>query len=115
MRYAPPSSSHPLGIATMLEPSDQNVFETYKFNPYQFSLSEELMLDFHGRDVAYFSGCSKVLDLGAGRGFFLRELKKKGISGIGIENYSESIAAGEKFGVNYVKADIFDFLHADDF
>ena len=97
----------------ILESPESNTFEIYDFNPYQFSLSENLMLDFHRRHVAYFAGCSKVLDLGAGRGFFLRELKKKGIAGFGVENHPESIAAGEKFGVQYIKADIFDFIRSD--
>lgn len=98
-----------------LESPDPNIFETYNFNPYQFTLSDELILDFHRRHVAYFSGCSKVLDLGAGRGLFLRELKKKGIPGLGVENHRDSIIAGEKFGINYIKADIFEFLRADDY
>ena len=99
----------------MMNVPDADVFETYKFNPYQFGLSEELMLDFHGQHVGYFAGCSKVVDLGAGPGFFLRELEKRGIAGFGVENYPESIAAGEKFGVKYVKANIFDFLRSDNF
>jgi SAM-dependent methyltransferase len=99
----------------MMNAPDPKIFETYKFNPYQFGLSGELMLDFHGRHADYFAGCSKVVDLGAGPGFFLRELKKRGIAGLGVENYPGSIAAGEKFGVNYIRANIFDFLCSDNF
>jgi SAM-dependent methyltransferase len=98
-----------------MEVPSADIFEKYKFNPYQFGLSGDLMLDFHCRHVAYFAGCSRVVDLGAGPGFFLRELKKRGIPGIGVENYDGSIATGEKFGVDYIKANIFDFLRADNF
>src|SRR5262249_53721815 len=54
----------------MLHSPESDLFETYGFNPYQFSLSDTEMLEFHRRQVSYFVGCSKVLDLGAGRGFF---------------------------------------------
>jgi len=61
----------------MLHSPESDLFETYGFNPYQFSLPDEEMLEFHRRHVSYFAGCSKVLDLGAGRGFFLRAFKRK--------------------------------------
>jgi 2-polyprenyl-3-methyl-5-hydroxy-6-metoxy-1,4-benzoquinol methylase len=98
----------------MLRPLESDFFESYGFNPYQFSLSDDLMLDFHRRHVSYFVGCAKVLDLGAGRGFFLRALRERGIAGLGVENYPRSIAAGEKFGVEYIKADIFEFLRSNE-
>jgi len=98
----------------MIEAPHQTVFEKYKFNPFQVAVSEDVAVDFHSRHVEYFAGCSKVLDLGAGRGLFLRELKKKGIDGIGVENDSESIKVGEKFGVRCIKADIFEFLRAEE-
>ena len=41
-------------------------------------------------------------------------LKENGIGGLGVENHSESIAAGEKFGVEYLKIDIFQFLRRED-
>ena len=98
----------------MLEVPRQTVFEKYNFNPFQVAVPEEIARDFHSQHVRYFSGCSKVLDLGAGRGLFLRELKDKGIEGLGVENDSESIAVGEKFGVRFIKADIFQFLRAEE-
>ena len=98
----------------MLQVPQQTVFEKYSFNPYQFAVPEEIGRDFHSQHATYFSGCSKVLDLGAGRGLFLRELKDNGIEGLGVENDSESIAVGEKFDVQFIKADIFHFLRAEE-
>ena len=98
----------------MLDAPHQTVFEKYNFNPFQVAVPEEVALDFHSRHVGYFAGCSKVLDLGAGRGLFLRELRKKGIEGIGVENDSDSIKVGEELGVPYIKADIFEFLRAEE-
>src|SRR4030095_7181777 len=94
----------------MLHSPESDLFETYGFNPYQFSSSDDEMLEFHRRHVSYSAGCSKVLDLGACCVFFLRALKDNGLAGIGVESHAESIAAGEKFGVEYLKIDIFQFV-----
>lgn len=98
----------------MLHSPDSDLFETYGFNPYQFSSPDDEMLEFHRKHVSYFAGCSKVLDLGAGRGCFLRALKENGIAGLGVESHAESVAAGEKFGVEYLKIDIFQFLRREE-
>ncbi len=54
-----------------------------------------------------------VLDLGSGRGLFLRELAKASIKGIGIENHRESIAEGQAHGVQYFESDIFEFFSSE--
>lgn len=88
-----------------------DLFERYDFNPFQFTPTEELLLDSHSRHVGFFQGCRRVLDLGAGRGLFLRELKKSGIEGVGVENHAGSIADGREHGVAYVENDIFNFFN----
>ena len=85
-------------------------YSKYNFNPFQFTPSEAILQDFHRRHVLFFKNCKRVLDLGAGRGFFLSELRKAGISGIGIENHQESIDRGTKLGSEYFNADIFEFF-----
>ena len=85
-------------------------FAKYNFNPYQFTPPEETLRDAHRRHVSFFSGCRRVLDLGAGRGVFLRELGPAGIEGLGVENHAPSIAEGRQNGVNYFEADIFEFF-----
>lgn len=85
-------------------------FAKYNFNPYQFTPGDELLLDSHSRHVPFFRGCRQVLDLGAGRGLFLRELAKAGIQGVGVENHASSIEQGKQHGVNYFESDIFDFF-----
>jgi len=68
------------------------------------------MKDFHSRHVAYFSGCKRVLDLGAGRGFFLECLKSAAIDGVGVESHDPSVRDGEANGLIYFQSDIFSFF-----
>lgn len=89
-------------------------YSKYNFNPFQFTPSEAILQDSHSRHVPFFKGCKRVLDLGAGRGLFLTELHKAGISGIGIENHQESIDRGEKLGVEYFKANILEFFKTEE-
>jgi O-antigen chain-terminating methyltransferase len=89
-------------------------FSQYNFNPFQFTPSEAILQDAHSRHVPFFKGCKRVIDLGAGRGLFLSELRKVGIAGIGIENHQESISRGTNQGLEYFKADIFEFYQSAD-
>ncbi|MBV9657210.1 MAG: class I SAM-dependent methyltransferase [Verrucomicrobia bacterium] len=89
-------------------------FAKYHFNPFQFTPGEDLLLDAHARHVPFFRGCRQVLDLGAGRGLFLRELAKVSIRGIGVENHAESIESGRSHDVRYFEADMFEFFSRPD-
>lgn len=87
-------------------------FSVYNFNPFQFTGPDWWMKDVHSRHVAYFQGCKRVLDLGAGRGFFLECLKAQNVDGIGVESHEESVRQGENKGLEYVKMDIFAFFES---
>ena len=89
-------------------------FARYNFNPFQFTPGEDLLLDAHSRHVPFFQGCQQVLDLGAGRGFFLRELAKASIAGVGVEKHAESIAEGHRHNLRYFEADMFEFFERPD-
>lgn len=89
-------------------------YSKYNFNPFQFTGPDWWMKDFHSRNVAYFKGCEKVIDLGAGRGFFLECLHDVGISGIGVESHLPSVLEGEKKGLCFVKQDIFSFFESQE-
>jgi O-antigen chain-terminating methyltransferase len=92
--------------------SPENVFEKYGFNPFQFTGPDELMRDFHRRHVSYFKGCRQVLDLGAGRGFFLREAKEAGLHAVGVENHPGSVQEGKDQGLSYFETDMFLFFQS---
>ena len=89
-------------------------FEKFNFNPFQFTGPDWWMKDFHSRHVSYFSGCKRVLDLGAGRGFFLQCLQERGISGIGVESHEPSVKRGETKGLEFVRMDIFQFFASEE-
>lgn len=89
-------------------------YSRYNFNPFQFTGPDWWMKDFHSRHVGYFAGCRKVLDLGAGRGFFLDCLREQGIDGLGVESHSESAGEGEAKGLLYCRRDIFDFFRSEE-
>ena len=88
-------------------------FSKYNFNPFQFTGPDWWMKDFHSRHVAYFKGCKRVLDLGAGRGFFLECLKTGEIDGVGVESHDASVREGEAKGLRYYQSDIFSFFDSE--
>ena len=89
-------------------------FLSYNFNPFQFTGPDWWMKDFHSRNVAYFKGCKRVLDLGAGRGFFLECLKEHSIEGLGIESHEESVIEGEIKELKFIRKDIFSFFESEE-
>jgi O-antigen chain-terminating methyltransferase len=91
-----------------------DIYLRYGFNPFQFTPPDDVLLDFHRRHVPYFAGCNKVLDLGAGRGFFLQEAKAQGIGGIGVESHAASMVVGQSAGLDYFDSDIFDFFRSNE-
>ena len=89
-------------------------FAKYNFNPFQFTGPDWWMRDFHSRHVGYFKGCKRVLDLGAGRGFFLECLKEQKIKGLGIESHEASVLEGKGKGLEFVTQDIFSFFESEE-
>lgn len=84
--------------------------QKYNFNPFLRGLPDALLSSFHRRHTTYFNGCHLVLDLGAGRGLFLEELKLAGIRGIGIESHMPSVEEGRAKGLEYIPEDMFSFF-----
>ena len=91
-----------------------DLFTRYNFNPYQFTGPDWWMRDAHRRNVPFFQGCKLVLDLGAGRGFFLEELRAAGIEGLGVESHEASIREGEAKGLKFSPMDIFEFFKSEE-
>ena len=84
--------------------------EQYGFNPFMNGLPDSLQRRFHRRHVAYYHKCRFVIDLGAGRGLFLEELRASGIQGMGVERHGPSVEEGRSKGLEYFTADIFSFF-----
>ena len=58
----------------------------------------------------YFTGKTRVIDLGCGRGEMLELLKEKGIPAQGIDGDQESVAICQSKGLNARVADLFEWL-----
>jgi O-antigen chain-terminating methyltransferase len=66
-------------------------FTKYNFNPFQFAGNERQTRHFHNRMARYFDKCSNILDLGCGKGEFLKALSDAGKAGFGIDSFEEAI------------------------
>lgn len=62
------------------------------------------------RYLPYFAGSTNVLDLGCGRGEFLRLLNEKGIHATGVEINPDLVAYCRERGLNVVQADAVEYL-----
>jgi 2-polyprenyl-3-methyl-5-hydroxy-6-metoxy-1,4-benzoquinol methylase len=93
----------------------QPIHERYGFNPFQFSIGDDALRDFHRRQVSFFVGCHSVLDLGAGRGLFLDALRASGITGVGVESHRDSADALEANGNKCFRTSIQEFFQREEF
>lgn len=93
----------------------QSIPERYGFNPFQFSIGDDALRDFHRRQVSFFAGCQSVLDLGAGRGFFLDVLRAAGIAGTGVESHGVSADTLEANGNKCIRTSILDLFKQDEY
>lgn len=64
--------------------------------------------------LSYFEGCSKVVDLGCGRGEFLELLLSSGIPATGVDIYEDFVAYCNVLGLNTVLDDGLHYLHLID-
>jgi O-antigen chain-terminating methyltransferase len=62
--------------------------------------------------LPYFEGCKNVLDIGCGRGEFLKTMRDAGIPAKGIELSVESVAICQSQGLDVEVADVYPYLAA---
>lgn len=77
---------------------------------YKFGGSEEALLHMQRPFARFFRGCAPVLDIGCGRGVFLKLLSRAGITSIGIDHSEEAIAACRAKGLTVYHEDGQDYL-----
>lgn len=60
--------------------------------------------------VSRFKGCSNVIEIASGQGFFLDMLRQTGIDAVGVETDAELCRAARARGLKVEQADFFDYL-----
>jgi 2-polyprenyl-3-methyl-5-hydroxy-6-metoxy-1,4-benzoquinol methylase len=78
----------------------------------RFRGSEEYVTESQRFYLPYFAGRRNVLDVGCGRGEFLKLMQQAGIPAKGIEASEESAAYCRSLGCEAVRADLFTYLSA---
>ena len=63
--------------------------------------------------AALFEGCTHVVDLGCGRGEFLRLLRDQGVPAFGVDASAGACAACAEAGLDAVQSDVLDYLQRD--
>lgn len=84
---------------------------TFDYSVYEMVLRDHTLLyAMQKPDANHFSGCSFVLDLGAGSGIFLDVLRSNGISAAGVERNPDLVTYGRQMGLDLVASDAMDYL-----
>ena len=97
------------GVLERLEREDgKNVYtalDYFKFQE-QFRGSEEMIMERQRKYIPFFQNCEgAVLDLGFGRGEFLRLMRENGIPAKGVDLYAEYVEMAERQGLDVCRAD----------
>jgi O-antigen chain-terminating methyltransferase len=80
----------------------------------RFRGSEEYVKSGQQIYLPYFEGCKNVLDIGCGRGEFLKMMRQAGVPARGIELSAESVAFCRSQGLDAEVADVYPYLAALD-
>jgi O-antigen chain-terminating methyltransferase len=78
----------------------------------RFRGSEEYVTAGQQFYLPYFEGCKNVLDIGCGRGEFLKMMRTAGIPARGVELSAESVAVCREQGLDAEVADVYPYLAA---
>lgn len=89
-----------------------NTYEDIDYRLFEehFRGTEEEIMERQSMYVPYFQGHRNVLDLGCGRGEFLKLMKKHGISAKGVDLYQEFAQMGCQNGLEVEYGDAIDYL-----
>jgi O-antigen chain-terminating methyltransferase len=100
----------PLPAAAPVAPAALPLHFDYARFAERFRGSEDYVKAGQQLYLPYFAGCRNVLDIGCGRGEFLKMMREAGIRARGIELSQESVAACRLEGLDAEVADAFPYL-----
>ena len=109
---APAMESAQAPAAAHLAPAAAPLAFDYSRFAERFRGSEEYVTAGQQFYLPYFQACRNVLDIGCGRGEFLKTMRDAGIPAQGIELSAECVAACRLEGLNAETADVFPYLAA---
>ena len=85
---------------------------TFNYSTYEFlSRDHPLLHAMQYRDVRFFQGSERVLDVACGAGIFLDCLRKAGIEAVGVERDSMIAGYGVGMGLDIVNQDAMEYLN----
>jgi O-antigen chain-terminating methyltransferase len=108
-------------IATTVTPAAETVAVPVAAAPLAFDYSrfaerfrgsEEYVIAGQQFYLPYFQGCKNVLDIGCGRGEFLKMMRDAGITARGVELSAESVTMCRAQGLDAEVADVYPYLAA---
>jgi O-antigen chain-terminating methyltransferase len=105
-----PAASAPEGVPAPASPTPL-AFDYSRFAE-RFRGPEEYVTAGQQVYLQYFEGCKSVLDIGCGRGEFLKTMRDAGVPARGIELSAESVAICRSQGLDAEVADVYPYLAA---
>lgn len=76
----------------------------------KFSADDQSVKAIFKQYINSFSQCSKVLDIGCGKGIFLELLKENGIDGLGIDSDPDLVSICKEKGLDAIAVDGYEYL-----
>jgi len=94
------------GLSARRQHSREFNYSTYEF----LSRDHPLLHAMQYRDVRFFAGCERVLDVACGAGIFLDCLRTAGIDALGVERDSMIAEYGAGMGLDIINQDAMEYL-----
>lgn len=107
----------PSGLASTALPAASTADHAMDFDWVHFAQKfrgqpDKIREHFRGYQ-AHFAGCTRVLDIGCGRGEFLEVLREAEIPGVGIDLNEANVQLARQQGLDARSGDVFAFLEAE--
>lgn len=76
----------------------------------RFAADEETIKSIYMQYIKFFKSCNNVIDIGCGKGVFLKLLKENGINCCGIESDQKLVDNCKAIGLKVIKANAYNYI-----